>query len=121
MSGINKVILVGHIGRQPELRYLPDHVAVLSFPFATTEYVTKNGQRSELTEWHNVVMWRGLAEAAEKVLLKGKLVYIEGKCRTRNYEDKEHVKRYITEIVADHFQLLGRASDFEPAAGSQGV
>ena len=113
MSSVNKVILVGHIGRQPELRYLPDHVAVLSFPLATTEYIIKNGQRTELTEWHNIVMWRSLAEAAEKILLKGKLVYIEGKCRTRNFEDKEHIKRYITEIVADKFMPLGRAGDFE--------
>ncbi len=113
MSGINKVILVGHIGREPELRYLPDRVAVLSFPFATTEYITRNGLRTEQTEWHNIIMWRALAEAANKTLHKGKLIYIEGKCRTRNFEDKENIKRYITEIVADSFLLIGRASDFE--------
>jgi len=113
MSGINKVILVGHLGKEPELRYLPDEVAVVSFPLATSEYINKDGGRVEQTEWHNIVMWRGLAEAAEKILKKGKLVYIEGKCRTRSFEDKAGIKKYATEIIADSFTLLGRNSDFE--------
>lgn len=113
MSGINKVILVGHLGKDPEVRHLDNNVTVASFPLATSETYNKDGKRIEQTEWHNIVMWRGLAEIAEKFLHKGKLVYIEGKIRTRSYEDKENVKRYTTEIVADNFTMLGRKSDFE--------
>ncbi|MES2376218.1 MAG: single-stranded DNA-binding protein [Bacteroidota bacterium] len=113
MSGINKVILVGHLGKDPELRYLQDQTAVLSFPLATSEFVIKNGIKTEQTEWHNIVMWRTLAEAGKKLLHKGKLVYIEGKCHTRSFEDKEGVKRYTTEIAAEIFTMLGRNSDFE--------
>lgn len=114
MSGINKVILVGHLGKDPEFRYLQDNVAVLSFPLATSEFLIKNGIKTEHTDWHNVVMWRSLAEAGHKMLCKGKLVYIEGKARTRSFEDKEGVKRYTTEIIPDTFTILGRNSDFEP-------
>jgi len=113
MSGINKVILVGHLGKDPEIRHLDNNVTVASFPLATSETYNKDGKRIEQTEWHNIVMWRGLAEIAEKFLHKGKLVYIEGKIRTRSYEDRENIKRYTTEIVADNFTMLGRKSDFE--------
>src|SRR5690554_5805798 len=113
MSGINKVILVGHLGKDPEVRHLDNNVTVASFPLATSETYNKDGKRIEQTEWHNIVMWRGLAEIAEKFLHKGKLVYIEGKIRTRSYEDKENIERYTTEIVADNFTMLGRKSDFE--------
>jgi single-strand DNA-binding protein len=113
MSGINKVILVGHLGKDPELRYLEDQVAVVSFPLATTDHIIKNGNRIEQTEWHNIIMWRGLAEAAHKSLQKGKLVYLEGKCRTRAFEDKAGIKRYTAEIVVETFVALGRKSDFE--------
>lgn len=113
MSGINKVILVGHLGKDPEVRHLDNNVTVASFPLATSETYNKDGKRIEQTEWHNIVMWRGLAEIAEKFLHKGKLVYIEGKIRTRSYEDRENIKRYTTEIVADNFTMLGRKSDFE--------
>ncbi|TCK83166.1 single-stranded DNA-binding protein [Albibacterium bauzanense] len=118
MSGINKVILVGHLGKDPEVRHLDNNVTVASFPLATSETYNKDGKRIEQTEWHNIVMWRGLAEIAEKFLHKGKLVYIEGKIRTRSYEDKENVKRYTTEIVADNFTMLGRKSDFESTGTS---
>jgi single-strand DNA-binding protein len=111
MSGINKVILVGHIGKDPDYRILNDDVQVLTFPLATTEMMNKNG-KTEQTEWHTILMWRALASAAHYVLKKGKLIYVEGKCHTRTYEDKEGVKRYVTEIVADNFKLLGRTSDF---------
>lgn len=118
MSGINKVILVGHLGKDPEVRHLDNNVSVASFPLATSETYNKDGRRVEQTEWHNIVMWRGLADIAAKYLHKGKLVYIEGKIRTRNYEDKEGIKRYATEIVADNFTMLGRKTDFEnPSAG----
>jgi len=113
MSGINKVILVGHLGRDPELRHLTDNVAVTSFPLATSEMINKNGVKTELTEWHNIVMWRGLAEAASTILIKGKLIYLEGKLRTRSFDDKNGVKKYTTEIVAESFTLLGRPGDFE--------
>lgn len=119
MSGINKVILVGHLGKDPDIRHLDNNVTVASFPLATSETYNKDGKRMEQTEWHNIVMWRGLAEIAEKFLHKGKLVYIEGKIRSRSYEDKENIKRYTTEIVADSFTMLGRKSDFEgPSNGS---
>ncbi|WP_149914520.1 MULTISPECIES: single-stranded DNA-binding protein [Sphingobacterium] len=113
MSSVNKVILVGHLGKDPELRYLEGNVSVASFPLATSETFNKDGKKVEQTEWHNIVMWRGLADVAAKYLTKGRLVYIEGKLRTRSYEDKEGVRRYTTEIVAESFNILGRKSDFE--------
>lgn len=113
MSGINKVILVGHLGKDPEIRNLEGGVSVTSFPLATSETFNKDGRKVEQTEWHNIVMWRGLAEIAAKFLSKGKLVYIEGKLRTRSFEDKEGVKKYTTEIVAENFTMLGRKSDFD--------
>ncbi len=113
MSGINKVILVGHLGKDPEVRHLDGGVTVASFPLATSETYNKDGKRIEQTEWHNIVLWRGLAEVASKYLQKGKLVYIEGKLRTRSFEDREKVKKYVTEVVAENFTILGRRSDFE--------
>lgn len=114
MSGINKVILVGHLGKDPEIRYLEGGVSVASFPLATSETYNKDGKKVEQTEWHNIVLWRSLADVAAKFLQKGKLVYIEGKLRTRYFEDKEGVKKYTTEVVAENFTLLGRKTDFEP-------
>jgi single-strand DNA-binding protein len=123
MSGINKVILVGHLGKDPEVRHLDGGVTVASFPLATSETFNKDGKRIEQTEWHNIVLWRGLAEVASKYLQKGKLVYIEGKLRTRSFEDREKVKKYVTEVVAENFTLLGRKSDFEntPALADNSV
>jgi single-strand DNA-binding protein len=113
MSGVNKVILVGHLGKDPEVRHLEGGVTVASFPLATSETFTKDGRKIEQTEWHNIVMWRGLADIASKYLQKGKLVYIEGKLRTRSFEDKEGHKKYTTEVVAENFTMLGRKTDFE--------
>jgi single-strand DNA-binding protein len=113
MSGINKVILVGHLGKDPEARTLEGGVSVVSFPLATSETFNKDGRKVEQTEWHNIVMWRGLADVAAKFLQKGKLVYIEGKLRTRSFEDKEGNKKYTTEVVAENFTMLGRKTDFE--------
>ena len=113
MSGINKVILVGHLGKDPDIRYLEGGISVVSFPLATSETFNKDGRKVEQTEWHNIVMWRGLADVAAKYLQKGKLVYIEGKLRTRSFEDKEGIKKYTTEVVAENFTLLGRKTDFE--------
>lgn len=119
MSSVNKVILVGHLGKDPELRFLEGNVSVASFPLATSETFNKDGKKVEQTEWHNIVMWRGLADVAAKYLTKGRLVYIEGKLRTRSYEDKEGVRRYTTEIVAESFNILGRRSDFENPNANQ--
>ncbi len=109
MSGVNKVILVGNLGRDPEVRHLESGVAVASFSIATSEtYKDKNtGERKTNTEWHNIVLWRGLAEIAEKYLKKGGQVYIEGKLRTRTWQDQEGNDRRTTEIVADNMTLLG--------------
>lgn len=117
MAGVNKVILVGRLGRDPEVRTLESGVSVASFSIATSEtYKDRNtGERREQTEWHNVVLWRGLAEVAEKYLKKGDQVYIEGKLRTRSWE-KDGVTRYTTEIVADEMNMLGGPS----SGGSSG-
>ncbi|MEM9023160.1 MAG: single-stranded DNA-binding protein [Bacteroidota bacterium] len=108
-GGINKVILIGNLGRDPEVRYLEGGVAVAKFPLATSEsYKDRTtGERKTQTEWHNVVLWRGLAEVTEKYLRKGNQVYIEGKLRTRSWEDQDKNMRYTTEIVADNMTMLG--------------
>ena len=108
MSGINRVILTGHLGRNPELRCLTDGVAVVSFPLATSEMTGKGGSKHEFTEWHQMILWRGLAERAARLLKKGDLVYFEGKIRTRAHNDAAGIKRYATEIVAEHFSLLSK-------------
>jgi single-strand DNA-binding protein len=111
MAGINKVILIGNLGKDPEIRHLEGGVSVANFPMATTEtYKDKSGNRVEQTEWHNIVMWRGLAEVAEKYLKKGMTIYVEGKLRTRNYE-KDGQKHYRTEILADNMTILSRKDD----------
>jgi len=111
MSGINKVILVGNVGKDPEVKYLEGGIAVAKFTLATSEvYKNKEGQRVESTEWHNIVMWRGLAEVAEKYVRKGKQLYIEGKIKTRTYGE-ENNKKYFTEILADTMTMLGTRGD----------
>ena len=108
MAGVNKVILVGNLGKDPEVRYLDSGVAVANFSLATTEnYKNKQGERVSQTEWHNIVLWRGLAEVAEKYLKKGASIYVEGKIKTRKWEDKEGVTRYSTEILGDNMTMLG--------------
>ena len=112
MSGVNKVILVGNVGKDPEIRYLESNVPVAKFTLATNEvYRNKEGQKVEQTEWHNIVMWRWLAETAEKYVRKGSLLYIEGKIKTRSYDDKDGNKRYITEVVVESFKMLDRKGD----------
>jgi single-strand DNA-binding protein len=108
MAGVNKVILVGNLGKDPEVRHLEGGNSVANFTLATNEYYKdKQGARVERTEWHNISAWRGLAELAEKYLKKGSQVYIEGKLRTRQYQDKDQQTRYITEIIAEEISLLG--------------
>lgn len=110
MAGINKVILLGNLGKDPEMRHTPNGVPVCSFPVATSETYTdrQSGEKRTQTEWHNVVLWRRLAEIAEQYLRKGSQVYIEGKIRTRSWDDENGNKRYTTEVVGDQMQLLGR-------------
>ena len=114
MSGVNKVILLGNLGKDPEVRYLDNGVAVANLSIATTEnYKNKEGDRVSQTEWHDVVLWRGLAEIAEKYLKKGSSVYIEGKIRTNKWVDKDENTRYKTEILADKLNMLGRSVNSE--------
>lgn len=119
---VNKVILVGNVGKDPDVRYFDNGSAVANFTLATTErgYTASNGTVvPERTEWHNIVVWRGLAQVVEKYVKKGTQVYIEGKLRTRSYDDASGNKRYVTEIYADELQLMGRKSD-NPAASEGG-
>jgi len=110
MAGVNKVILVGNLGKDPEMRKLEGGVTRVNFSLATTEYYKdKEGRRIEQTEWHNIVLWRGLADNAEKLLKKGSTVYIEGKIQTRKWQDKDGVSRSITEILGETFQLIKRS------------
>lgn len=113
---VNKVILVGNVGKDPEVRYVDTNVPVARFPFATSEtYRSRDGERITTTEWHNVVLWRGLAEVAEKYVKKGSQLFIEGKIRTRSYDDRDGNKRYITEIITDNMQMLGRRPEGQSA------
>lgn len=107
MSGVNKVILVGRLGKDPEVRNLENGATVANFTIATSEsYKDRTtGEKKEITEWHNIVLWRGLAEISQKYLHKGDMIYIEGKLRTRSWE-KEGVTRYTTEVVADNMTML---------------
>ena len=117
MAGVNKVILVGNLGKDPEIRHLDNGVAVANFSLATTEsYTNKQGERVNQTEWHNVVLWRGLADIAEKYLKKGNSVYIEGKIVTRKWEDKDSNTRYSTDIVADKMTMLGSKQESSSTA-----
>lgn len=117
-GGVNKVILVGNLGKDPEVRHLDGGRAVANFSIATSEsYRNRNGERVTNTEWHNVVLWSPLAEIAEKYLRKGKQVYIEGKLTTRSYDDRDGNKRYVTEVVGRDLTLLGGRGEDEYAGG----
>jgi single-strand DNA-binding protein len=114
MSGVNKVILIGRLGKDPEVRAFENNVKKATFPLATSENrKDKEGNRIESTEWHNIVCWRNLAEIAEQFLSKGKMIYLEGKIRTRSWED-HGVKKYITEIEANTFTMLGSKEENKP-------
>ena len=112
---LNKVMLIGNVGRDPEVRYLDGNsgnAKVATFTLATTErYRDRNGETRENTEWHNIVAWRGNADVAEKYIRKGTQLYIEGRIRSRSWDDQSGNKRYTTEILADNLQLLGKKSD----------
>ena len=118
MSSLNKVMLIGHLGRDPELRYTPDGVPVASFSLATSEsWTDKNGSRQEHTEWHNIVAWNKLADLSKRYMAKGRQVYVEGRIRSRDYTDRDGNKRRATEIIATQIVLLGsRAQAAEAGA-----
>ncbi len=119
---VNKVILVGRLGKDPELRYTPSGTPVASFSLATSEtYKDRDGKKQEKTEWHSLIAWRQLAEICGKFLRKGSEIYCEGKLQTRNYDDRDGNKRYVTEIVIDQMRMLRdcgeRSSQQQPAPG----
>jgi len=117
---INKVILVGNVGKDPEVKHLDSNTAVANFTMATSDhYTNKSGEKVTTTEWHNIVCWSGLASLAENYIHKGSQIYLEGKIRTRSYDAQDGSKKYITEINADTIQLLGKKSDGTSAEGTK--
>ena len=124
---INKVILIGNVGKDPDVRYLDNHVCVANLTLATTErgYVTQNGtQVPERTDWHNLVFWRGLAETVEKYVRKGDKIYVEGSLRTRSYDDQNGVRRYVTEVFVDTMEMFARPqqkNDCQPQSSQPAV
>src|SRR3954464_2151489 len=112
MRGVNRVMLIGNLGKDPDVQFLEGNIAVAKFPLATTEtFKDRSGKLISQTEWHTVVLWRGLAELAQKYLHKGSLVYIEGRLRTRSWEDKEGNKKFATEVVGDNLIMLDKRSE----------
>lgn len=121
MGSLNRVQLIGNLGKDPEIRAIPSGAKVANFSIATTEsYTGKDGQKQDKTEWHNIFMWRGLAEIAEKYLRKGSQVYIEGRLSTRSWDDQSGNKKYMTEIIADNLVMLGKAGSGQGRQESQG-
>lgn len=119
MASVNKAILIGNLGKDPELRYTPSGQAVASFPLATTErYKDKDGNWQERTDWHNIVVWGRQGETAKEYLRKGRSAYIEGRIQTRSYDDREGNKKWITEIVASRVQFLGGRGEGSRSADS---
>ena len=112
MRGVNRVMLIGNLGKDPDMQYLEGAIGVAKFPLATTEtFKDRSGKLISQTEWHTVVLWRGLAELAQKYLHKGSLVYIEGRLRTRSWEDKEGIRKFATEVVGDNLIMLDKRTD----------
>jgi single-strand DNA-binding protein len=112
MRGVNRVMLIGNLGKDPDVQHLEGNIAVAKFPLATTEtYKDRSGKLISQTEWHTVVLWRGLAELAQKYLHKGSLIYVEGRLRTRSWEDKEGNKKFATEVVGDNLIMLDKRGD----------
>jgi len=114
---VNKVILIGHVGQDPEVRYLDNNIPVCTIRMATSDvYKNKSGERVTTTEWHNIVVWRTMAEVAEKTVKKGSQLYVVGKIKTRSYVDKDGNNKYITEILADTFLVLDKKQGSAPEA-----
>lgn len=119
MRGVNKVVLIGNLGKDPDVQFLEGNIGVAKFPLATTEtYKDRSGKLISQTEWHTVVLWRGLAELAQKYLHKGSLIFIEGRLHTRNWEDKEGNKKFATEVVGDNLIMLDKRGEVQSAPGS---
>ncbi len=115
MRGVNRVMLIGNLGKDPDIQFLEGNIGVAKFSLATTEtYKDRSGKLISQTEWHTVVLWRGLAELAQKYLHRGSLVYIEGRLKTRSWEDKEGNKKFATEVVGDNLIMLDKRSDGTP-------
>ena len=127
MRGVNKVILIGNLGKDPDVQYLEGNIGVAKFSLATTEtFKDRTGKLISQTEWHTVVLWRGLAELAQKYLHKGSLIYVEGRLRTRSWEDKEGNKKFATEVVGDNLIMLdkkmeGGHNHLPPQEGMEGL
>jgi single-strand DNA-binding protein len=119
MRGVNRVMLIGNLGKDPDIQFLEGNIAVAKFSLATTEtYKDRSGKLISQTEWHTVVLWRGLAELAQKYLHRGSLVYIEGRLKTRSWEDKEGNKKFATEVVGDNLIMLDKRNDGSAGPGS---
>jgi len=122
MASVNKAILIGNLGKDPELRYTPSGQAVASFPLATSErFKDKDGNWQERTDWHNVVVWGRQGETVKEYLKKGRSAYVEGRIQTRSYEDREGNKKWVTEIVASRIQFLGGRGEGERSAAAPGA
>ena len=120
-GGVNKVILIGNLGADPELKYTPSGVPVVNFSLATSEsWTDKSGERQERTEWHRIVLWRKLAEIAGQYLRKGSKIYVEGKLQTRSWDDQSGQKRYTTEVVVNDMQMLDQRGE-SSGGGGEGV
>ena len=124
MRGVNRVMLIGNLGKDPDVQFLEGNIAVAKFPLATTEtFKDRSGKLISQTEWHTVVLWRGLVELAQKYLHKSSLVYIEGRLRTRSWDDKEGNRKFATEVVGDNLIMLDKRMDSSgtSSAGDSGV
>src|ERR1700709_2147210 len=123
MRGVNRVVLIGNLGKDPDVQFLEGNIAVNKFSLASTEtFKDRAGKLISQTEWHTVVLWRGLAELAQKYLHKGSLVYIEGRLKTRSWEDKDHNKKFATEVVGDNLIMLDKRSEgVHPAGDIEGM
>ena len=122
MRGLNRVMLIGNLGKDPDVQYLEGNISMAKFPLATTEmFKERSGKMGTQTEWHNIILWRGLADLAQKFLHKGSLIYLEGRLRTRSWDDREGHRKFVTEIMADNFIMLDRRTDAHaqnPSAGN---
>src|SRR6476661_2215488 len=118
MRGVNRVMLIGNLGKDPDVQFLEGNIGVAKFPLATTEtFKDRSGKLISQTEWHTVVLWRGLAELAQKYLHKGSLVYIEGRLKTRSWEDKDGNKKFATEVVGENLIMLDKRGEGQALAG----
>ncbi len=122
MRGVNRVMLIGNLGKDPDVQHLEGNISVAKFPLATTEtFKDRTGKLVSQTEWHTIVLWRGLADLAEKYLHKSSLVYIEGRLRTRTWDDKDGNRKSATEVVGDNLIMLDKKMDGGPSSGESGI